>query len=55
MVTSLVKLLLAFPGLFKIFIQIREEIEKQVATDQHQRNRDLIAQWMRYDTKKPGT
>ena len=53
MIVSLVKLLLAFPGLAKVFFQIRDELEKQLAKGVHDRNRDLITQWMRYDKEKP--
>jgi len=55
MVPSIVKLLLAFPGLIKLFLQIRDELDAQIATDKHDRNRDLIREWMRNDEKKQST
>jgi hypothetical protein len=54
MVASIVKLLLAFPGLIKLFVQIRDELEAQIAAEKRDRNRDLIREWMQYD-KKPDT
>lgn len=55
MITSIVKLLLAFPGLVKVFLQIKDELETQLAANQRDRNHDLIRDWMRNDEKKPGS
>ena len=47
MISTLVKLLLAFPRLGALFFKVHREYEKKLSTDRYIKHRDLIDNWVR--------
>ena len=47
MIFSIVKLLLAFPKLGRLFFKIHSEYKKEISTSRLAKHRDLIDDWVR--------
>lgn len=55
MIGSIVKLLIAFPSLGRLFLSIRDEYTKELTNRRHTRNRILINNWVHDAEAKPDT
>ena len=55
MIGSIVKLLIAFPSLGRLFLSIRDEYTKELANRRHTRHRILINKWVHDAETKPDT
>ncbi len=55
MIGSIVKLLIAFPSLGRLFLSIRDEYTKELANRRHTRHRILINNWVHDAEAKPDT
>lgn len=53
MIGSIVKLLIAFPALGRLFLSIRDEYTKELANRRHNRHRILINKWVHDSKAKP--
>ena len=47
MISSIVKLLIAFPKLADLFFKVQESYVKKTKLERHKRNHDLIDGWVR--------
>jgi hypothetical protein len=54
MIGLVLRLLLAIPALGELILKIRDEIERQNRTVDHNRNAAGIDDWVRDDEDKPG-
>ncbi len=55
MIGSIVKLLIAFPSLGRLFLSIRDEYTKELTNRRHTRNRLLINNWVHDSETQPDT
>ena len=55
MIGSIVKLLIAFPSLGRLFLSIRDEHTKELTNRRHTRNRILINKWVHDSETQPDT
>lgn len=55
MIASIVRLLIAFPSLGRLFLSIRDEYTKELANRRHNRHRILINKWVHDTQAKPDT
>ncbi len=55
MIGTIVRLLIAFPSLGRLFLSIRDEYTKELANRRHTRNRLLINNWVHDSKAKPDT
>ncbi len=55
MIGTIVKLLIAFPSLGRLFLSIRDEYTKELADRRHTRNRLLINKWVHDSKAQPDT
>lgn len=51
MISSIVKLLIAFPKLADLFFKVQESYVKKTKLKRHKRSHDLIDEWVRGDSK----
>lgn len=54
MIGLVIRLLLAIPALGELIIKIRDEMERQSRTVDHNRNASAIDAWVRDDENEPG-
>ena len=47
MISTIVQLLIAFPKIGKLFLKIRSEYVKELATRRHAKHRTRIDEWVR--------
>lgn len=47
MITTIVQLLIAFPKLGKLFLEVRREYIKEISKRRHNKHSDLIDEWVR--------
>lgn len=52
MIGSIVRLLIAFPKLGRLFLDIRDEYTKELKARRYRRNRLLINRWVRDQSPK---
>lgn len=55
MIKSIVRLLIAFPKLGRLFLSIRDEYTTELKNRRHTRNRLFINRWVHDDSPKPDT
>lgn len=55
MIGLVLRLLLAIPALGELIIKIRDEMERQSRTADHNRNSAAIDAWVRDDEDEPGS
>lgn len=55
MIGTIVKLLIAFPKLGRLFLDIRDEYTKELRSRRARSNNRLINAWVRDSTPKPDT
>jgi hypothetical protein len=55
MIASIVRLLIAFPSLGRLFLSIRDEYTKELYNRRYTRHRTLINNWVHDSKAKPDT